>query len=84
MMTLPDLIQEVIDILESTFRFSVAVQPDTTFNSAGLDSLDIVEFLLLIEERFPKARLEDYEPDGETSFRAVAEEVHRRLSKCGD
>jgi len=80
MMTLPDMTQEVIDLLEASFPTNVVVQPDDTFNSTGMDSLDILEFILVVEERFPEAHLDDYDPGGETSFRGVAEEVQRRLS----
>ena len=79
-MTLAERIQEIMDLIEMAFNAKVAIAPDSTLAALGFDSLDTIELLLLLEERFPEAKLEDYEPGTETTVRQIAEEVERRLS----
>ena len=79
-MTFAERIQEIMDLIEMAFNAKVAIAPDSTLAALGVDSLDTIELLLLLEERFPEAKLEDYEPGTETTVRQIAEEVERRLS----
>lgn len=79
-MTLAERIQEVMDLIEMAFNSDVALLPDSDLRSIGFDSLDTIELLLLLEERWPEAKLEDYEPTAETTIRQIAEEVERRLA----
>lgn len=79
-MTLDERIQEVMDLIEMAFNSDVAMLPDSDLRSIGFDSLDTIELLLVLEERFPEAMLEDYEPTAETTIRQIAEEVERRLA----
>ena len=78
-MTLDERIQEIMGLIEIAFNSDVALLPDSDLRSIGFDSLDTIEFLLMLEERFPEAMLEDYEPTAETTIRQIAEEVERRL-----
>ena len=79
-MTFAERIQEIMDLIEMAFNAGVAIAPDSTLAALGFDSLDTIELLILLEERFPEAKLEDYEPGTETTVRQIAEEVERRLS----
>ena len=79
-MTLDERTQEVMDLIEMAFNAEVAIAPDSTLAALGFDSLDTIELLLLLEERFPEAMLEDYEPGTETTVRQIAEEIERRLA----
>ena len=79
-MTFAERIQEIMDLIEMAFNAKVAISPESTLAALGFDSLDTIELLLLLEERFPEAKLEDYEPGTETTVRQIAEEVERRLS----
>jgi acyl carrier protein len=69
-----------MDLIEMAFNSDVALLPDSDLRSIGFDSLDTIELLLLLEERWPEALLEDYEPTAETTIRQIAEEVERRLA----
>jgi acyl carrier protein len=79
-MTLAERIQEVMDLIDMAFNSDAAMLPDSDLRSIGFDSLDTIELLLLLEERFPEAKLEDYEPTAETTIRQIAEEIERRLA----
>jgi len=54
------------------------VQPDETLADAGLDSLDVVEAMLNLEEAFPEATLEDYEPAMTVTVRELAAKIDWR------
>lgn len=79
-MTLDERIQEVMDIIEMTFPSDAALLPDSTIKSIGIDSLDAVELLLVLEERWPGVVLDDFFPTGEATVRDFAVEVDKRLS----
>lgn len=79
-MTADERIQEIMDIVEMTFPSDAALLPDSTIKSMGIDSLDAVELLLVLEERWPKVVLDDFFPTGETSIRDLAAEVDKRLA----
>lgn len=51
------------------------VQPDESLSSMGLDSLDVVEAMLNLEEAFPEANLEDYEPALGVTAREIATKI---------
>lgn len=54
------------------------VQPDETLADAGLDSLDVVEAMLNLEEAFPEAHLDDYEPEMTMTVRELATKIDWR------
>lgn len=78
-MTLEDRIQEVMDLIEMSFDSDVALAPDSTMKSIGIDSLDAVELLLVLEERWPGVVLDDFFPTVETTVRDIASEVEKRI-----
>lgn len=78
-MTLDELIQEVMDILDAAFARDDPMTPDSTLESCGFDSLELIEVLLLLEERWPEATLEDYEPTIKITIREIAVEIEKRL-----
>jgi acyl carrier protein len=51
------------------------VQPDETLAGAGLDSLDVVEAMLNLEEAFPEAKLDTYDPAMTTTVREIATKI---------
>lgn len=79
-MTLDDRVQEVMDLIEMAFDSDVALLPDSTIKSIGLDSLETTEFILLVDSRWPDADMSGYQLTAETSVRDIAAEVERRLS----
>ena len=79
-MTPAERIQEIMDLIEMAFNAEVSIAPDSALAALGFDSLDTIKLLLLLEERFPEAMLEDYEPGTETTVRQIAEEIERRLA----
>lgn len=51
-----------------------------SFASLGMDSLDLIEVILDLEEAFPDAHLENYEPSLGTTMQELADEIDRRLA----
>lgn len=49
-----DAVQELSDILGATYIPEAPITEDTTLADMGLDSLEVVEATLLIEERWPE------------------------------
>lgn len=56
------------------------VQPDSAFvQDLGFDSLDVAEYIMLIEEEF-EVRIEDQDAEGAATPRMVADLITRRRS----
>ena len=53
-MTYRDAVQELTDIIGSAFSPASVVTEDSTLADIGLDSLEVVEAVLLIEDRWPE------------------------------
>ncbi len=51
------------------------VQPDVSLADLGLDSLDVVEVVLNLEEAFPEISLDDYEPAETVTALELAEKI---------
>lgn len=49
-----DAVQELSDILGATYSPEAPITEDSTLADIGLDSLEVVEAVLLVEERWPK------------------------------
>ena len=48
------------------------VQPDDKLGDLSFDSLDLVEIMLDLEEAFPEAELDTFEPTENTTAREIA------------
>jgi acyl carrier protein len=51
------------------------VQPDDKLGDLGFVSLDLVEAMLNLEEAFPEAELDTYEPTEDTTAREIATRI---------
>ena len=49
-----DAVQELSDILGATYSPETPITEDSTLADIGLDSLEVVEAVLLIEDRWPE------------------------------
>jgi acyl carrier protein len=49
-----DAVQELSDILGAAYSPEAPITEDTTLADMGLDSLEVVEAVLLIEDRWPE------------------------------
>lgn len=58
------------------------VQAEDTFHSLGLDSLDVVEVMLDLENAFPKVELYEYLPTVNATARELANEIDRLKEKA--
>lgn len=73
-----DLYRTVENILTDTFRVPEdEVSPDATFESMQLDSLDLVELTMVIEEEVG-LRIEDDELEGVETVRDAVELMARK------
>lgn len=70
--------QDVLDMVE--LFFGQPVKPETTIRDLGLDSLEVMQVRLLLEDRFGSEVMRDYEIKEETSMRDMAEEAERRVN----
>ena len=59
-----DAVQELTDIIGAAFSPASVVTEDSTLADIGLDSLEVVEAVLLIEDRWPEVegKLDGVEP----------------------
>lgn len=55
MMTYSDVVQELIDILGATYAPETPITEDTTPALLKLDSLELVEMVMVLDERWPEA-----------------------------
>src|SRR5438045_8392784 len=80
MPTLEQTTQEVLNLATSHFKLAPgALAPeDDFFKKLGIDSLQTLELLSLIENHFG-IELPDYEVQGVSDFRTLAERIQSRL-----
>ncbi len=78
--TLEHTIEELLDLAAAHFRIPRAqlAPDDDLFEKLRIDSLQALELLTRLEHHFG-IELPDYELQGVTSFRALAERIHARL-----
>jgi acyl carrier protein len=80
MRTLEQTTQEVVDL--ATRHFNVAADvlssSDDFFKKLGIDSLQALELLSRLEDHFG-IELPDYEVQGVSDFRTLAERIQSRL-----
>jgi acyl carrier protein len=80
MISLEQIINEMLDLAAAHFdipREQLAPEDDF-FKKLGINSLQALELLSRLEERF-KVELPDYELQGVSDFRALAEKIKARL-----
>jgi len=68
-----DILKTVCEVLAKLTQKEV--QPEDTLADLGLDSLDVVEAMLELEDAFPEANLDTYEPETTTSVRELAAKI---------
>ena len=80
MRTLEQTTQEVVDLATRHFNVAVgALAPsDDFFKKLGIDSLQALELLSRLENHFG-IELPDYEVQGVSDFRTLAERIQSRL-----
>lgn len=80
MRTLEQTIEELLDLAARHFRIprEQLSAEDDLFEALRIDSLQALELLTRLEQHF-QIELPDYELQGVTSFRALAERIHARL-----
>jgi acyl carrier protein len=80
MRTLEQTTQEVIDLAAMHFKVPVGslTPQDDFFNKLGIDSLQTLEMLSRIENHFG-IELPDYEVQGVSDFKTLAERIQSRL-----
>jgi acyl carrier protein len=80
MRTIDEIIDEILTLAATHFKVSrEAITPDDDFfKKLGIDSLQALELLTRLENHF-KVELPDYEVQGVTDFRTLAERIEARL-----
>ena len=80
MRTLEEILEEILDLAAK--HFNVARQElapdDDFFKKLGVNSLQTLELLTRLENHFG-VELPDYEIQGVTDFRTLADRIHARL-----
>ncbi|MCI0525032.1 MAG: acyl carrier protein [Acidobacteria bacterium] len=80
MRTPEQIINEILDFASTHFKVSrerLAAEDDF-FKTLGIDSLQALELLTRLENHF-NVELPDYEVQGVTDFRTLAERIQARL-----
>jgi acyl carrier protein len=74
------IIDEILDLASTHFKVSrEGLSPDDDFfKTLGIDSLQALELLTRLENHFG-VELPDYEVQGVTDFRTLAERIQSRL-----
>ena len=72
-----ELMQVVMDVLEG-FQPEAAMTPETKLSEIGIDSLELIEVILVLEEKLPHSDLFDYVPELPNTIRDVAVEIEKR------
>lgn len=72
-----DLMQVVMDVLEGS-QPEAAMTPETKLSEIGIDSLELIEVTLVLEEKLPRSDLFDYVPELTNTIRDVAVEIEKR------
>lgn len=80
MRTTEQTINEILDLAATHFKVARAeLSPDDDFfKKLGIDSLQALELLTRLENHF-RVELPDYEVQGVTDFRTLAERIQARL-----
>jgi acyl carrier protein len=80
MPTVQDTLEEVLKLASGHFKVPLEqLSPDDDFfNKLGVNSLQTLDLLTRIENHF-SVELPDYEVQGVTDFRTLAERIHSRL-----
>lgn len=81
-MTIEELAQKVMDAIEEIVeepRSDAALTLDTKLSAVGIDSLEVVEMALILEDKLPGLDMDTYMPDLSATIREVAEAIHQRL-----
>ena len=80
MRTLEQTTREIVDLASKHFNVPVgSLSPDDDFfKKLGIDSLQTLEMLSRLESHFG-VELPDYEVQGVSNFRALAERIQSRL-----
>jgi acyl carrier protein len=78
--TLEQIVEELLDLAATHFRIpkEQLAPDDDIFEKLRIDSLQALELLTRLEHHFG-IELPDYEVQGVTSFRALAERIHARV-----
>lgn len=80
MRTLEQTTQEVLDLAAKYFQLPAKslLPEDDFFKKLGIDSLQTLEMLSRLENHFG-IELPDYEVQGVSDFKTLAERIHSRL-----
>ena len=80
MSTLDQTLEDVLTLAAAHFHVSRAglAPDDDFFKTLGINSLQALELLTRLENHF-RIELPDYELQGVSDFRALAERIHSRL-----
>lgn len=80
MRMIDEIIDEILTLAATHFKVSREdINPDDDFfKKLGIDSLQALELLTRLENHF-KVELPDYEVQGVTDFRTLAERIEARL-----
>jgi acyl carrier protein len=80
MISLEQIINEMLDLAAVHFNIprEQLAPEDDFFSKLGINSLQALELLSRLEEHF-KVELPDYELQGVSDFRALAEKIQARL-----
>ena len=80
MRTTEQTINEILDLASTHFKVSrdELSADDDFFKKLGIDSLQTLELLTRLENHF-SVELPDYEVQGVTNFRTLAERIQARL-----
>jgi acyl carrier protein len=80
MKTLESTIEEILDLASAHFQLDPGAlsADDDFFEKLGIDSLKALDLLTRLERHF-RIELPDYEMQGASNVRALAERIHARL-----
>lgn len=80
MTTIDNTLERILDLAAGHFKVDrAALQADDDFfNTLGIDSMQALELLTELESHF-HIELPDYEVQGVSDFRTLAERIHARL-----
>ncbi len=80
MQTMEQIIEEILNLASTHFKVSrTELSPDDDFfKKLGIDSLQALELLTRLENHF-HVELPDYEVQGVSDFRTLAERIQARL-----
>jgi acyl carrier protein len=78
--TLESTIDEILDLAEGHFQLQkgALTADDDFFEKLGIDSLKALDLLTQLERHF-RIELPDYEMQGASNVRSLAERIHARL-----